>query len=159
MVDRNANIMIEDAEIVFRNFSGKEDQYNREGNRNFSVILPNDVAAAMQADGWNIKTLKAREDGDEPRSYIQVNVSYKGRPPKIVMITSRKRQVLGEDLVELLDSADIVKADILITPYHWEVRGETGVKAYLKTMFVTIQEDELELKYASMEAGTDGDDG
>jgi hypothetical protein len=48
----------------------------------------------------------------------------------------------------MLDYADIKTIDVMLNPYEWEVNGNTGVKAYLKTAFVTLNEDELELKYA-----------
>lgn len=151
-------VTIENARIVFRNFSGKEGQYNREGDRNFAVILPDDVAELMQRDGWNVKYLKPREDDEGPTPYIQVSVSYKSRPPKIVMISYRgnppekARVTLPEpdneqDLLSMLDFADFAHVDLSLNPYQWNVRGETGVKAYLRQMFVTIQRDELEFKY------------
>lgn len=147
------SVTIEDARIVFRNFSGKEGPYNREGDRNFAVILPEDLAAQLLEDGWNVKRLKPRpedlENGvEQGNPYISVSVSYKGRPPRIVMITSRNRTELTEDIVEMLDYVDIKQVDLIFRPYNWEVRGDHGVKAYLKTMYITINEDELELKYA-----------
>lgn len=143
-------VMIEDAQLAFLNFEGKEDDYNRAGNRNFSILLDEETAASLAADGYNVKTLKAREEGDEPRPYITVNVGYKIRPPKIVLVTSKNRTMLHEDDVAMLDYADIDKVDLIFTPHNWSVRGETGVKGYLKTMYVWINEDPLELKYAEL---------
>ena len=151
MARQENTVVIEDARIVFRNFAGKEGMYNREGDRNFAVLLDEATAQAMGEDGWNIKTLRAREEGDPDQPYIQVSVGYKGRPPRVVMITSRGRNDLGEDEVELLDWVDIANVDLIIRPYTWEVNGKTGIKAYLKSIFVTIDEDELELKYADVE--------
>lgn len=142
---------MEDARIIFRNFSGKEGRYNREGDRNFAVLLDDKTADEMAEDGWNVKRLRPREDDEDDltgQAYLQVSVGYRGRPPRIVMITSRGRNELGEDQVEILDWADIRKVDLIVRPYEWEVSGNSGIKAYLKTMFVTIEEDELELKYA-----------
>ena len=149
---RNDNtIVFEDARIVFRNFAGKEGMYNREGDRNFCLLLSEEEAEMMARDGWNIKALRAREEGDPDQPYIQVSVSFKGRPPRIVMITSRGRTNLGEDECELLDWADIKMADLIIRPYEWTVNGKSGIKAYLQSIFVTIHEDALELKYADID--------
>lgn len=146
-----SNITIEDARLVFRNFSGKEGQYNREGDRNFAVILPDALAEEMGTGGWNIKYLKPRDEDDQPTPYVQVTVGYKGKPPRVVMISSRGRTNLGEEDVNVLDWAEIEKADLIIRPYEWVVNGKTGIKAYLQSLFITISEDELELKYADVE--------
>lgn len=157
MADNRNNVTIENARLIFLNFAGKEDKYNREGDRNFGVILPPDVAEAMLRDGWNVKVLQAREEGDEDTAYIQVAVSFKNRPPKIVMLTSTTRTHLNEDTVEALDYAEIETVDLILTPYVWEVNDKSGIKAYLKSMYVTIQEDELDRKYAQKDANAHDD--
>lgn len=147
-------VTMEGVRIIFRNFEGKEGPYNKKGDRNFGVILPDDVAEAMLADGWNVKYLKPREEDEEETEtpWLQVKVAYdKGRPPKIMLVTSRGRTGLDEETVEELDWADITNVDLIVSPYHWDVNGKTGISAYLKTMFVTIEEDELESKYAEMD--------
>lgn len=134
MADNAKTFMIEDATILFRNFTGKEGQYNREGDRNFCVVLPEDVALQMLDDGWNVKYLEAREEGDPDVPYIMISVNFKNRPPRVVMITSTARTNLGEDSVEVLDWADIQTADVLARGYEWDVNGKTGTKAYLKSV-------------------------
>jgi hypothetical protein len=148
-------VLMEGVRIIFRNFQGKEGQYNRAGDRNFGVILPPDVAEAMLADGWNVKYLKPREEDEEPEEtpWLSVSLNFdKGRPPKVMMVTDRGRTALDESNVDLLDWADIKNVDIIVRPYTWEVSGRTGIKAYLQSMYVTIEEDELERKYAEMDA-------
>lgn len=147
-----APLVLEDRKIVFRNFSGLEGQYNAAGDRNFNVLLTPDEAEAMIRDGWNVKFLKPREEGDEPQPRLEVSVRFntKGQPPQVVLITSRGRNNLTEDMVGLLDWAEITHVDMIVRPYQWEVGGRTGVKAYLKSIYVTIREDPLELKYADV---------
>jgi len=142
-------VLIENARLIFRNFSGKEGQYNREGDRNFAVILDDKTAQNMVKDGWNVKFFEPREEGDTPDPYISVTVSFKNRPPRIVMITSSSRTNLDEDSVPVLDFAEIRTCDLIVNPYEWTVNGKSGIKAYLKSMFVTIEEDELERKYSN----------
>lgn len=147
----DSNVVMEDKKIIFRNFAGREGMYNRQGDRNFAVLLDEGEAEAMARDGWNVKALKAREEGDPEQPYLQVSVNFKGKPPRVVMITSRGRTTLQEDDVEMLDWADISLVDLIIRPYEWVVNGKTGIKAYLQSIFVTIEEDELELKYADID--------
>lgn len=157
MAQNDGTVTMEGVRIIFRNFTGKEGQYNREGDRNFSVLIDPNTAEAMAADGWAVKWLKPREEGDEEQAYLPVSLKYRGRdgqptrPPRVVMVTSRGRTNLGEDEVELLDWADIVNVDLTVRPYEWTVTGKKGIKAYLQAMYVTINEDPLDLKYADLD--------
>jgi hypothetical protein len=153
-------VLLEGVRLVFRNFAGKESQYNAEGSRNFGVIIPDDaVAQQMEADGWNIKRLKPSEEDkeegvEEGPPWLQVKAGYgKGRPPQIYLVTrgGKKRTMLTEDTVGELDWADITNVDLIIRPYHWAVRGDTGISAYVQTMYVSIEEDPLRAKYEAMD--------
>lgn len=153
MAKQDNTVLMEGVRIIFRNFSGKEGQYNREGDRNFAVLLDDTVANAMAEDNWNVKWLKPRseEEGDVPQAYLPISVNFKGRPPRIVLITSRGRTNLDESQVETLDWVDIINVDLIVRPYEWTVNSKSGVKAYLQSIYVTIEEDPLELKYNEIE--------
>lgn len=151
---KDNTVLMEGVRIIFRNFSGKEGQYNREGDRNFAVLLSHETAEMMAADGWNVKVLKPRDDDEEdaiPQPYLPVAVNFSGRPPRIVLITSRNRTNLDESQVETLDWVDILNVDLIVRPYEWTVNGKSGIKAYLQSMYITIQEDPLELKYSQVD--------
>lgn len=145
-------VVMENVRLIFRNFEGKEGQFNREGDRNFGVVLPDDVAEAMLADGWNVKYLDPRDEDDAPTPWLPVKVGYgKGRPPKIMSITERGTTALNERTVAELDWADIQNVDLIVRPYNYDVQGRTGISAYVQTMYVTIEEDVLERKYSEMD--------
>lgn len=143
------NIVIEGARIGFRNFSGKEGKYNPEGKRNFCVFMDDEMGNVLENDGWNIRWLQPRNEEEDKVPYLQVAVNYENIPPKIVLITSEGKTILDEDTVNILDWAEISNIDLIIRPYNWEVNGKTGVKGYVKSMYVTIIEDEFEKKYAA----------
>ena len=147
MATRLQPVVLEDRRILFRNFSGEEGRYNAKGKRNFNVLLTDEEAQAMLADGWNVKWLQPREDGDTPQARLEVSVHYGKNPPRVILITSRGKTPLDESMVSLLDWAEIQTVDMIVRPYEWEVSEKRGVKAYLKSIYVTIREDELEKKY------------
>ena len=53
-----------------------------------------------------------------------------------------------EDTVEMLDYDSFELVDLTINPYEYDVSGSQGISAYLKTMYVTVEEDSLDAKYA-----------
>lgn len=147
MNKRIDNIVVENARLIFKNFAGEESKFNRAGNRNFCVILDGDSAEDLRQMGWNVKALRPREDEDEPTYYLQVTVAFGNFPPKVVMISGKIKTVLDEESIDTLDYAEIANVDLIIRPYHWEVNGKEGIKAYLKTMYVTIEQDVFAGKY------------
>ena len=140
------NIIIENARIIFRNFSGKEDKYNRAGDRNFCVIIEdhNDAQRLIE-DGWNIRVMPPREEGDEPRHYLQVAVSFKNFPPKVVMVTRRKQTPLDEESIGMLDWAEIDRVDLAVRT--WRGTQSPFTSLYLDRAFITVVEDELDAMY------------
>ena len=146
-------VVIENAKIIFRNFSGQENKYNRPGSRNFCVIIDDEkMADELKRSGWNVRILPPKEVGDEATNYIQVSVNFDSvQPPTIYLVTRKRKTKLDETTVGSLDYAEITNVDLIIRPYNWEANGKCGVKAYLKSLYATIIEDEFAKKYEDLE--------
>ena len=133
-------LQIDDARIIYRNFSGVGSKFNREGDRNFAVIIDSqDVADALVEEGWNVKIKPPREDGDEPFMFLPVKIKFSDRGPNVYLATGTRMNKLDEDSISCLDDIDILGVDLDIRPYDWEVNGKTGRTAYLQSIKV-IQE-------------------
>ena len=153
----NKNLILENVEILpggFKNFSGKPGQFNAEGDRNFCVVLPEDLVPTLEADGWNVKTLASRDEDEPDKHFIRVKVRFNSnRPPKVVLLSSGGKTMLDEESIDILDWSDIQSADMSINPYQSEYQGRPHVTGYLKSLYVTIEEDDLDRKYAEIPDG------
>ena len=141
------NIILENVRIGFRNFAGKEGKFNPPGKRNFCVFLDTEMAIQLEKNGWNIRWLEPRDENESRQAYMQVAVAFENFPPKIIMITGRGKTALDNDTVSCLDWADIQTVDLIIRPYNYTVNGRSGIKAYVKAMYIVLAEDIFESKY------------
>lgn len=141
-------LQIDDARIIFRNFSGKPDKYNREGDRNFAVVIPDqDMANALIEEGWNVRIKPPRDVDDEPFMYLPVKIKFNDRGPRVYLISGNSKHILDESTVHRLDNIDILSVDMDIRPYDWEVNGKTGRTAYLQSIQVTQEVDRFAERY------------
>ena len=149
-------VQIDEARIIYRNFAGAPSKFNREGDRNFAVVIDDqDIAEALTEKGWNVKIKPPREEGDEPFMFLPVKVKFNDRGPKVYLQNSlggRNRVTLDEDTVGILDNVDITNVDLDIRPYDWDVQGKTGRTAYLQSICVTQEVDRFLDRYAEQES-------
>lgn len=136
-------LQIDNARIAYRNFSGRSDKFNREGDRNFALVIPTtEICDALVEDksqlgvGWNIKIKEPRDEGDEPFMYMKVKVKFTDYGPNIYLVSGNKKVRLTEDTVGCLDDIYIDHVDLDIRPYDDEVNGRPFRAAYLKSMQV-----------------------
>lgn len=152
-MERNNKLAIDNARIIFKNFTGKDDKFGREGDRSFSIVIEDDALAEQLANnGWNVKPLTPRDPDEKVNHFIKVKISFKVRPPKIWLLTNHKRTLLDEDTIATLQYARIENADVVVSPWRWEVNGKTGIAAYLETLYVKIEDDPFADKYADYES-------
>ena len=136
-------LQIDEARLVFRNFSGEASKYNREGDRNFAIIIPDqDIADALIKEGWNVKIKQPRDEGDEPFMYLPVKVKFNAYGPNVYLMSGSKMIRLYEESVDCLDKMLILSADLDIRPYDWEVNGRAGRTAYLQSAKVIQRIDD-----------------
>lgn len=148
-VDFKDNVLqIEDARIIFRNFSGIGSKYNREGDRNFAVIIPNqEIADQLTSNGWNIKIKPPRDEDDTPFMYLPVKIKFNHRGPSVYVVAGEKVTRLNEDTISMLDEIDIKSVDMDLRPYDWEVNGKNGRSAYLQALNVIQNIDRFAARY------------
>lgn len=145
-------LQIDEAHIVYRNFKGEGSKYNREGDRNFAVIIDDqDIADQLIDAGWNVKIKPPREDGDSPFMYLPVKIKFNDRGPNVYLMTGRRMNRLDKDSIACLDDVDILSVDLDIRPYDWEVNGKEGRTAYLQSIKVTQNLDRFAADYESDE--------
>lgn len=141
-------LQIEDSRIIFRNFAGEGSKFNREGDRNFAVLIPDqEIADELIADGWNVKIKPPRDEDDSPFIYLPVKIKFNSRGPAAYVRSGDSVTRLNEDTIDMLDEIDILSVDMDIRPYDWEVSGKTGRTAYLQAIDVIQNIDRFGARY------------
>lgn len=145
-------LQIDDARIIYRNFEGRGDKFNREGDRNFALVIPDtSITDELIERGWNVKVKPPREEGDDPFMFLPVKVKFNDRGPNIYLVTGTKQNKLDEDIVGMLDNVDIESVDLDIRPYDWDVNGKSGRTAYLQSMQVVQKIDRFADRWSDCE--------
>jgi len=148
------DLEIENASIKwgFSHFDGREDTFNDEGDHNFTVIIDSEEEAQrLMAEGWNIRTMEGREEGDPPEYLLKVKISYRFEAPPIFFLKGTRRFRADEADLADIKRATVQQIDVIITPKPWVHGRDTGVSAYVKEMYVKINESRFAQQYADYE--------
>lgn len=134
METRNNRIVIENADITFRDFSGR-----RYGIGSFGVGIEPELAEKLKADGWNVKPRKNFSDDPDvgERYFLPVTVRWDKFPPRIIMATNDNEVFMDESNIGIFDTAEFEKVNLVISP-------SKQMRAYLKSMYAIVAEDDLD---------------
>lgn len=140
-------IEFEDATIIYRNFEGREDKYNRAGNRHFSVILTEEQAIELSDMGCNVKRTKPRDPEEEGKPYVKILLGM--YDPEIYTVIRGRKKLLQPNQYAKLDRLEIEYADLEVSRSNkeWESNGKTGYSLYLETLVCKIRESRILSKY------------
>ena len=143
--------------LIFRNFAGKQTDFNRLGDRNTCVVIPDDRVQEFIDKGYNVKIYQPKDEQAAAVYYIKARINFERDPlPKIYLITSLskpkklnvdERKGGDPDEVNQLDWSDIESIDIEISPWAYNKNGRSGVSAYIRQLYVKLIEDPFYEKY------------
>ena len=90
----HSNLFLENAQLMYPNFSGRAGTYNAEGERNFKVVIPADMADKLVEDGWLVKCKPPDAEGDPGVCLLEVHLRfdffpYLGSPGTQLSIANR----------------------------------------------------------------------
>lgn len=139
----NGFLQIDGARIAHRNFEGVATPFNREGDRNFSLIIDDqEIYDALIKEGWNIKIKPPRDEDEEPFMFLKVNVKCNDFGPIARLVSGRNVEKLTPETLKRLDRIRISSVDLDIRPYDWEFNGKSGRSAYLQSIVVHQRVDD-----------------
>lgn len=143
---------IDGRQIIFKNFEGRGDKFNREGDRNFSLRIDNeDTADALVKKGWNVRIKEGRDEDEGPFMRLPIKVKFTNYGPNVYLRTGDRVNELNEESIACLDNIEIESVDMDIRPYDWDVNGRTGRTAYLQSMEVVQRIDRFAARHANNE--------
>lgn len=112
----------------YRNFAGVATKFNAEGHRNFNILLSAKQAEEMLADGWNVKTLQPRDESEDVKYFVKINVGWNtsqrdgrrfGPTVKLHTPDNPDGVELDEDNIGLLDTTWLKGCDITVQAHDY----------------------------------------
>ena len=148
-------LVVENAVIMWTNFGGSPTKFNPNGGkRTFDLVLTERIAIMLDNDGWNIKSVRGKNE-DDPVLYItEIGVNPRANMSVYLCeeVNGKKYRfrVKPEDL-SVLDTYQYSDVALLIRPYVHGRENSAGstIKGYLRQMnLVRLNEDYFHDKYA-----------
>ena len=143
----NGDLSVENAVIIWTNFSGGPTKYNSVGGkRTFTLVLSEEIADALKDEGWNIKFREPKDPDDDPLIYTEIVVNMESAyPPTVVLYSEfrgrKKANPLDSESIARLDSINIDNVDLIIHPYEHGRTSAFRVKGYARAIHVIQGQD------------------
>lgn len=157
--EKNGNVSFNNAQIArgrWSNFSGGPTDWDPKNTKRwFTIFLPDDEAQRLTDLGWNVRTRNSTNESEPELKYLKIAMNYDPEMPWshpriwLVRRVGNPELLEAEDLFQL-DNKDlvIIKASIQIRPHDWKLaNGTSGRKAWLKQMYVSIEQDDFGAEY------------
>ena len=163
----NGNLNVENAVMIYKNFSGKPTRVNPAGGkRTFSLALNKEFAERLSDMGWNVKVKEVRDqlvEGEMTRTvswqdyvasyqtefdhaliYTEIVVNENSEyPPKIYKVSEfngeKTMALVPADQWYRMDESELTNIDVSIHPYTHgrSIANPDAKKGYLKTLYAT----------------------
>lgn len=154
----NGDLSVENAVIIWSNFEGRPTTFNPAGGkRTFTLVLSEEWADILRAEGWNVKYREPKEEGDDPLIFTEIVVNMASKYPPRVAVYSQFRgrknvAYLDERNIKQLDEIDIQSIDVVIHPYEHGRSASSRIKGYARVICaVQAQDSYFGGKYADWE--------
>ena len=135
---------IEDAKILWPNFSGEATKFTREGDQYFTLLIPTEEMYEALMDDvndfgvpWNVKYSEPRSEEEDPFIRMKVKVKFNEYGPKVYLKSGNRTVELDEKSIACLDRMATSNVDMYIRPFDGEANGKPFRAAYLQSMHVT----------------------
>lgn len=141
-MENNKLVLIEDTRFIFEtNFSGdpKRDKFGKD-DRNFNIILPDDIATQLIDEGFNVKCTKPNDEYDA-QYFVKVNVKFECKyPPRIYLVSGdNKPELLNESTVGIIDGAYVKKVNATLSKYY-SIKNDKW-SLYVRVLYVEQEVD------------------
>ena len=153
-------LKINDARIIYRDFSGQNTNFSN-GDPSFSIVIDDEhIAQALESAGYNIKRpdpSKIRDDGTTLPIHMKIKIKFNNYGPDIYLVTNGVITKVPQERIADLDHLRLVGADMDIRGWDYDYAGRKGRAAYLNSLKVYQQVDRFAEEYNAQQHSVDDD--